>query len=63
MNIDERVNLIIDFENGEISENDFKKLFSHLIKTGLCWNLQGFYGRTAKQLIENKIIDKNGVIL
>ena len=41
---DERVTLIIEFEGGEISDDDFKRLFSHLIKTGLCWTLQGMYG-------------------
>lgn len=37
--------------------------WSYLIKDGLVWQLQGFYGRTAKQLIDNNIIDKNGKIL
>lgn len=63
MNKDERVNLIMEFESGDISDENFKKLFSNLIKIGLCWNLQGFYGRTAQNLIDNKIIDEKGKIL
>ena len=59
---DERVGLIMDFEGGEISQDNFLNLFSDLIKSGMCWNLQGFYGRTATNLIENNIIDKKGII-
>jgi len=53
---------IIQFESGEISEQDFLSLFSELIKSGLAWSLQGFYGRTAAALIDQGIIDKKGVI-
>ena len=63
MNNNKRVELIMEFEGGEITEENALKLFSHLIKTGLCWKLQGFYGRTAQNLIDNKVIDKNGKIL
>ena len=59
---DERVGLIMDFEGGEISQDNFLNLFRDLIKSGMCWNLQGFYGRTATNLIENNIIDKKGII-
>ena len=34
-----------------------------LIKSGDCWSLQGFYGRTASQLIDNGIISTDGQIL
>ena len=33
-----------------------------LIKTGMCWSLQGYFGRTASQLIENGLITKEGEI-
>ena len=33
-----------------------------LIKTGMCWNLQGFFGRTASDLIERDLIKKDGTI-
>ncbi len=33
-----------------------------LIKTGMCWNLQGFFGRTASDSIERDLIKKDGTI-
>ena len=33
-----------------------------LISTGMCWSLQGFFGRTASDLIENGLIEKDGKI-
>jgi hypothetical protein len=50
-------------EGEDASEHDQLIAWSYLIKTGLCWQLQGWYGRTANNLIENKIINREGVIL
>ena len=36
--------------------------WAHLIKTGLCWNLQGWFGRNAQALIKSGRISKNGEI-
>lgn len=33
-----------------------------LIKTGMCWGLQGWFGREASSLIERGFISKEGVI-
>jgi hypothetical protein len=33
-----------------------------LIKTGLCWNLQGWFGRQANALIEEGLISKEGEV-
>lgn len=44
--------LIIDFESGELPPEQVVDLFQYLVDTGLAWQLQGFYGRTAKALIE-----------
>ena len=37
------------------SEEKMITAWQHLINTGLCWRLQGFFGRTASQLIEEGI--------
>ena len=34
------------------SEEQFIEAWQFLIDTGLCWSLQGYFGRTAMQLIE-----------
>lgn len=44
---------IIAFEQGELDREETVELFQHLIDTGLVWQLQGFYGRTAKDLIDS----------
>ncbi len=50
------INLIIRYENGELSEGDTLGLFQELVDTGLAWSLQGSYGRTANHLIEEEYI-------
>ena len=37
------------------SEEQVIEAWQHLIDTGLCWQLQGFFGRTARQLINDGI--------
>ncbi len=43
---------IIDFENGEMDEEQVAEFFQGIINSGVVWTLQGFYGRTAVALIE-----------
>jgi hypothetical protein len=44
--------LIINFESGDLTDDEAVVLFQYLIDTGLAWSLQGIYGRTAQSLIE-----------
>ncbi len=43
---------IIKFEEGEMEYDEVVSFFQELVNTGLVWNLQGFYGRTAVELIQ-----------
>lgn len=56
------VGLMMAFEDGQGTINSLMILFSHLIKTGMAWTLQGFYGRTANKLIQDGYIDTEGNI-
>ena len=45
------------FCEGENATQDEKHdAWQYLVDTGQCWQLQGWYGRTATELIENEII-------
>ncbi len=47
-----RINDIIDYECGTLSEEKTIDLFQSMIDDGSVWTLQGHYGRTAKALID-----------
>ena len=57
-----------DYEAVEIAEGfgdganttreQFIEAWQHLVDTGLAWSLQGWFGRTAMELIHNGIITK-----
>lgn len=55
-----QVDLIIQYESGELDDQQVVFLFADLIRTGQAWMLQGHYGRTAQRLIEAGWIDKKG---
>lgn len=49
MNIVEK---IIEYEQGELPDEEFLPFFQELINTGVIWNLQGHYQRQAMALIQ-----------
>jgi len=49
------VDKIIAYESGEMNEEEVAEFFQELINTGMVFQLQGQYGRTAKALIEQGI--------
>ena len=49
----DHVNFIIALEGGELeSEEQLVEGFQAMIDDGTVWQLQGFYGRTARNLID-----------
>jgi hypothetical protein len=56
MSLDNITSLIIDFEEGSLNEEETINLFQQLVDTRLAWQLQGFYGRTARDLIDAGLI-------
>lgn len=57
------VDKIIAFENGELANGEVLKLFGSLVQSGLVWQLQGSYGRTARDLIAGGFISPEGEVL
>jgi hypothetical protein len=49
------------FEEAD-SREEILIAWAYLIKTGMVWQLQGKFGRTAKELIEHNFITERGVI-
>ena len=58
----DQVGAMMAYEEGSLTDSAFIKLFASLIKSGLCWSLQGSYGREAQRLIEGGYITKTGDI-
>ncbi len=45
---------IMAYDSGEMDEESVIDFFQRLIDSGLVWQLQGHYGRTAAILIEHR---------
>lgn len=41
------------------SENEYIQAWQHLLDTGYVWQLQGWFGRTAMQMVEAGILTWN----
>jgi hypothetical protein len=54
---------IMRYESGELRGGEVLELFSHLLKTGRVWHLQGSYGRYAEILIKRGYLSPEGNIL
>ena len=56
MNRNELTDKIMSYESGDLPEEEIYDLFQHLVETGMAWQLQGSYGRTAKMLLDMGLI-------
>lgn len=52
----DQLGAIIAYESGDLDDESTLELFQHLVDSGLAWQLQGSYGRTAHALIEQGAI-------
>ena len=52
------VDKIIAYESGRMSDRETIIFFQELVDSGLAWQLQGHYGRTADYLIGEGLIKK-----
>lgn len=51
---------IMAYEEGSLSRDDALDLFQKLVDTGMAWQLQGHYGRTAQRLIDAGYLTPKG---
>lgn len=47
---------ILEYEGGDLEEDEIIEGFQYLVDTGLAWQLQGHYGRTAEALIQQGLV-------
>ena len=52
------LNDMVAWEQGELDFNETVDLFQRLINSGMVWQLQGMYGRTAVELIKRGYCEK-----
>lgn len=54
---------IMEYEDGELDENEILELFSKLIKNGMVWGMRGSYALTADSFVGYGDLDTFGNIL
>lgn len=52
---------MIDWENGDMSEENEIEFFQKLLDTGMAWTLQGMYGRRTVELLNEGYLIKRSV--
>lgn len=52
----ELLDKMVAYEAGNLTMQEMVDLFQQLVDSGDVWKLQGFYGRTAKALIEEGLV-------
>jgi len=57
------VNEIMEFEDGQMDDDRTIRFFAKLVKSGVVWNLQGYYVRMAANLIDRGILSPDGEVL
>jgi hypothetical protein len=50
------VDQLIAYEEDQLTQDEEIALFQHLIDTGICWQLEGYYHRVGATLIEAGLI-------
>lgn len=50
------IDKIVQFEMGELDDEQTVQLFQELVDSKLAWQLQGSYGRIAMQLIADGLV-------
>jgi hypothetical protein len=50
------IDSIMKYEEGKMSEKEEISFFQYLVNSGVAWTLQGHYGRTAMDLIEEGLV-------
>ena len=49
-------------EGEDATAEEQLEAWAYLIKTGQCWSLQGFFGRTAQGLIDEGLVTEEGEV-
>jgi hypothetical protein len=50
------LDLMMSWEDGQLMPNEEVELFQELLNSGLVWQLQGSYGRTAQMMLKQELI-------